>query len=36
MRANTGADAERLVNQIVDKVAGEKHDDVTVVAVRVI
>jgi sigma-B regulation protein RsbU (phosphoserine phosphatase) len=36
MRANAGTPAETLVNQIVDAVAGEKHDDVTVVVVRVI
>ena len=35
MRANPGADAETLVNYIVDAVAGEKQDDVTVVAVQV-
>ena len=35
MRANAGADAETLVNKIVDAVAGEKQDDVTVVVVRV-
>jgi sigma-B regulation protein RsbU (phosphoserine phosphatase) len=36
MRANADTPAETLVNQIVDAVTGEKHDDVTVVAVRVI
>jgi sigma-B regulation protein RsbU (phosphoserine phosphatase) len=36
VRADAGTPAETLVNQIVDAVAGEKHDDVTVVAVRVI
>lgn len=35
LRANPGANAETLVNQIVDAVAGEKQDDVTVVAIRV-
>ena len=34
--ANAGADAETLVNRIVDAVAGDKQDDVTVVAIRVI
>jgi sigma-B regulation protein RsbU (phosphoserine phosphatase) len=36
MRAHAGAGAETLVNHIVDAVAGDKHDDVTVVAIRVI
>jgi phosphoserine phosphatase RsbU/P len=35
IRANRAVDAETLVNEIVDAVAGEKQDDVTVVAVRV-
>ena len=35
IRANRGAGAETLVDQIVDAVAGDKADDVTVVAVRV-
>ncbi len=35
IQANPAAGAEALVNQIVDAVAGEKADDVTVVAVRV-
>jgi sigma-B regulation protein RsbU (phosphoserine phosphatase) len=35
LRANASADAETLVNRIVGAVAGEKQDDVTVVAVRV-
>jgi sigma-B regulation protein RsbU (phosphoserine phosphatase) len=35
IRANSDADAEKLVNQIINAVAGEKQDDVTVVAVRV-
>jgi sigma-B regulation protein RsbU (phosphoserine phosphatase) len=34
--ANRGADAETLVNRVIDAVAGEKQDDVTVVALRVI
>jgi serine phosphatase RsbU (regulator of sigma subunit) len=33
---DSGADAESLVNNIIDAVAGEKQDDVTVVAIRVI
>jgi sigma-B regulation protein RsbU (phosphoserine phosphatase) len=35
MRAHPAVTAESLVNHIVDAVAGEKQDDVTVVAVRV-
>jgi sigma-B regulation protein RsbU (phosphoserine phosphatase) len=35
MRANPGVPAETLVNHIVDAVAGEKQDDVTVVVIRV-
>jgi sigma-B regulation protein RsbU (phosphoserine phosphatase) len=35
LRAHSGADAEMLVNHIIDAVAGEKQDDVTVVALRV-
>jgi sigma-B regulation protein RsbU (phosphoserine phosphatase) len=35
MRSNRAVTAETLVNQIVAAVAGEKQDDVTVVAVRV-
>jgi sigma-B regulation protein RsbU (phosphoserine phosphatase) len=35
MAANPGATAEKLVNHIVDAVAGEKQDDVTVVVIRV-
>ena len=35
MRAHRAVTAEALVNHIVDAVAGEKQDDVTVVAVRV-
>jgi len=35
IQANPAAGAEALVNQIVDAVAGEKADDVTVVAIRV-
>jgi sigma-B regulation protein RsbU (phosphoserine phosphatase) len=35
MRSNRAVTAETLVNHIVDAVAGEKQDDVTVVAVRV-
>jgi sigma-B regulation protein RsbU (phosphoserine phosphatase) len=35
IRANADADAETLVNQIINAVAGEKQDDVTVIAVRV-
>jgi phosphoserine phosphatase RsbU/P len=35
MRAHRAVTAETLVNHIVDAVAGEKQDDVTVVAVRV-
>jgi phosphoserine phosphatase RsbU/P len=34
MRAAYGADAETLVNTIISAVAGEKEDDVTVVAIR--
>ena len=36
IQANSGADAETLVDRIVDAVAGEKQDDVTVVALRVL
>ena len=36
IQANSSADAETLVNRIVDAVAGEKQDDVTVVALRVL
>lgn len=36
IEANRNGSAETLVNSIVDAVAGEKHDDVTVVALRVI
>lgn len=36
IQASMGSDAETLVNRIVDAVAGEKQDDVTVVAIRVI
>jgi hypothetical protein len=32
--ANRGSNAETLVNAIVSAVAGEKADDVTVVAIR--
>ena len=35
MRSNRAVTAETLVNHIVDAVAGEKQDDVTVVAIRV-
>jgi phosphoserine phosphatase RsbU/P len=35
LRAHSGGGAETLVNQIIDAVAGEKQDDVTVVALRV-
>ncbi len=35
IHANRGGSAETLVNQIVDAVAGNKADDVTVVAIRV-
>jgi sigma-B regulation protein RsbU (phosphoserine phosphatase) len=34
IRANQGASAETLVNAIISAVAGEKEDDVTVVAIR--
>jgi sigma-B regulation protein RsbU (phosphoserine phosphatase) len=34
IRANAGANAETLVNAIITAVAGEKEDDVTVVAIR--
>ena len=34
IRANAGANAETLVNAIISAVAGEKEDDVTVVAIR--
>ena len=36
IQANRGADAELLVNRIIDAVAGDKQDDVTVVALRVL
>jgi sigma-B regulation protein RsbU (phosphoserine phosphatase) len=35
LRSHSGARAETLVNHIIDAVAGEKQDDVTVVALRV-
>jgi sigma-B regulation protein RsbU (phosphoserine phosphatase) len=34
IRAAKGANAESLVNMIITAVAGEKEDDVTVVAIR--
>jgi serine phosphatase RsbU (regulator of sigma subunit) len=36
IRASTGCSAEGLMNQIIDAVQGETHDDVTVVAVRAV
>jgi serine phosphatase RsbU (regulator of sigma subunit) len=35
LRSHSAADPETLVNKIMDAVAGEKQDDVTVVSLRV-